>query len=76
MPLTDAANRYSEDCERVLGGNGREYILCRNHATRMQNAASHAAIWKLMDTAVNELLDAKRLPPWVVVSDGPTSTRT
>ena len=65
--ITEAATRYLEDCDLLLGGNGREYTLCRNHAIRMQNAASHTAIWKITDAAVNELLRAERLPPWVVV---------
>ena len=63
--ITEAATRYSQDCDRLLGGG--DHSLCKGHAARMQNAASHAAIWKVMDTAVSELLRAGRLPPWVVV---------
>ena len=65
--ITEAADRYLEGCERLLGGRGREYGLCKRHAAQMRDRKGHDAIWRMMTTAISDAVRAGHLPPEVVV---------
>ena len=65
--VDEAADRYHDDCERVLGPNNREYDLCSAHATRMKNDRVPRALREKMTAVVVGLQNEGALPPWAVI---------
>ena len=63
--IYEAADRYFEDCESVLGGNSREYDLCSAHATRMKNSGVPKDIRATMTAVVRGLQREGLMPPEV-----------
>ena len=63
--IYEAADRYFDDCERVLGSNNREYDQCSAHATRMKNDGVPRAVRATMPAVAVGLQREGLLPPEV-----------